>query len=231
MLAAAGAVIEEADGRLWLVAPTNGYAGYKTTFPKGRPESGASLQVTAIREAYEEAGLKVEITGFLADLPRSQTQTRYYTARRVGGTPAAMGWESQAVHLVPRSKLAAVPDQPLRQTVPQTARRLTMWIFLPNSMLSIVEKPGDRAAGTLTVRGRIKGDIEAVFPGAVIEADTGTDYRFRAKVPREQVAKAMHEAVMNLDYSNFKGAVKDSKRHDAYMRVWDAMSRFQEQQR
>ena len=106
-----------------------------------------------------------------------------------------------------------------------------MWIFLPNSMLSIVEKPGDRATGTLTVRGRIKGDIEAVFPDAVIEADTGTDYRFRAKVPREQVAKAMHEAVMNLNYSNFKGAVKNSKRHDAYMRVWDTMCRFQEQQR
>jgi len=112
MDAAAGTVIEEADGRMWLVAPTNGYAGYKTTFPKGRPESGASLQVTAIREAYEEAGLKVEITGFLADLPRSQTQTRYYTARRVGGTPAAMDWESQAVHLVPRSKLAAFLTNP-----------------------------------------------------------------------------------------------------------------------
>ena len=104
-----------------------------------------------------------------------------------------------------------------------------MWIFLPNSMLSIVEKPGDRATGTLTVRGRIKGDIEAVFPGAVIEADTGTDYRFRPKMPREQVAKAMNEAVMNLNYSNVKGAVKDSKRHDAYMDVWKTMYRFQEQ--
>jgi len=106
-----------------------------------------------------------------------------------------------------------------------------MWIFLPNSMLSIVEKPNDGGAGTLTVRGRIKGDIEAVFPDAVIEADTGTDYRFRAKVPREQVAKAMYEAVLNLNYSNFKSTVKGSKRHDAYMRVWDAMFRFQEQQR
>lgn len=106
-----------------------------------------------------------------------------------------------------------------------------MWIFLPNSMLSIVEKPNDRGAGTLTVRGRIKGDIEAVFPDAVVEADTGTDYRFRAKLPREQVAKAMHEAVMNLDYSNFKGTVKDSKRHDAYMHVWNTMFQFQEQQR
>lgn len=103
---AAGVVVIEPDGRIWLVSPSNGYGGYKHTFPKGRRETGASLQATAIREAFEEAGLKVEITGFLADLPRSLTQTRYYTARRVGGTPAAMGWESQAVHLVPRSKLA-----------------------------------------------------------------------------------------------------------------------------
>jgi len=109
---AAGVVVIEPDGRIWLVSPSNGYGGYKHTFPKGRREAGASLQATAIREAFEEAGLKVEITGFLADLPRSLTQTRYYTARRVGGTPAAMGWESQAVHLVPRSKLAAFLTNP-----------------------------------------------------------------------------------------------------------------------
>ena len=97
-------------------------------------------------------------------------------------------------------------------------------------MLSVVEKPNDRGTGMLTVRGRIKGDIEAVFPSAAIEAEAGTDYRFRAKVPREQVAKAMHEAVMNLNYSNFKSAVKDSERHDAYLNVWDAMHRYQQKQ-
>ncbi len=111
-LAAAGVVIEEPDGRVWLVAPTNGFGGYKATFPKGRPETGASLQATAIREAFEEAGLKVEITGFLADLPRSTTRSRYYTARRVAGSPAEMGWESQAVHLVPRAKLAEFLTNP-----------------------------------------------------------------------------------------------------------------------
>jgi hypothetical protein len=36
---------------------------------------------------------------------RSLTDTRYYLARRVGRTPASMGWESQAVHLVPRARL------------------------------------------------------------------------------------------------------------------------------
>ena len=106
-----------------------------------------------------------------------------------------------------------------------------MWLFLPNSMLSIVEKPGDAKAGTLTVRARVAGDIEAVFPDAVVKRNGGTDYRYRAVLPRELVAKAMHDAVMNLNWSNFKGAVKDQKRHDAYMRVWQAMFNLQERQR
>jgi 8-oxo-dGTP pyrophosphatase MutT (NUDIX family) len=103
---AAGAVILEADGRIWLVAPSNVFGGYTATFPKGRIENDVNRQASAIREAYEEAGLKVKITGFLADSNRTQSYTRYYLAERTGGNPAAMGWESQAVHLVPRSMLA-----------------------------------------------------------------------------------------------------------------------------
>ena len=106
--AAAGVAIEEDDGRIWLVAPSNQFGGYQATFPKGRVEPGFSLQASAIREAFEESGLQVAITGFLADSVRSQTFTRYYRARRVGGTPAAMGWETQAVHLVPRAQLMDV---------------------------------------------------------------------------------------------------------------------------
>lgn len=103
---AAGVVVEELDGRIWLVAPSNGYAGYTSTFPKGRVENGLTMQANAIREAYEETGLKVEITEFLSDSTRSLTYTRYYLAKRVGGNPAKMGWETQAVHLVPFNALA-----------------------------------------------------------------------------------------------------------------------------
>lgn len=105
---AAGAVVVEPDGRIWLVAPTNGFGGYAATFPKGRLDPGASLRRTALREAWEEAGLLIEIGAFLADVARTQTYTRYYLARRTGGTPAAMGWETQAVHLVPPALLDAV---------------------------------------------------------------------------------------------------------------------------
>ncbi|WP_238554606.1 NUDIX domain-containing protein [Paraburkholderia hospita] len=74
-----------------MVAPSNGYAGYTATFPKGRVDKGLPRQANAIRAAYEESGLKVEITGFLTDAFRSLTYTRYYLARRVDGTPADMG--------------------------------------------------------------------------------------------------------------------------------------------
>ena len=118
---AAGVVIEEPDGRVWLVAPTNQFGGYTATFPKGTVEEGMSLHATAIVEAYEEAGLRVEILGFLMDVKRSQSFTRYYRARRIGGNPAAMGWESQAVHLVPKSHLSEFLtnpyDAPLLQAI------------------------------------------------------------------------------------------------------------------
>ncbi len=114
---AAGVVVVEPDDRVWAVAPTNGFGGYSLTFPKGRLEAGLDLRTSAIKEAHEETGLRVVVTGFLIDLPRSTTFTRYYLARRIGGTPAAMGWESQAVWLVPRTRLRQVithaNDRPL----------------------------------------------------------------------------------------------------------------------
>jgi hypothetical protein len=38
----------------------------------------------------------------------------------------------------------------------------------------------------------------------------------------------LHDQVMNLSWSNFKGAVKAKKRHDAYMNVWSAMYAVQD---
>jgi ADP-ribose pyrophosphatase YjhB (NUDIX family) len=115
--AAAGVVVIEPDGRVWLVAPTNAFGGYKHSFPKGRPGTGASLQTTAIREAFEESGLKVRITGYLGDFERTTSFTRLYLAERVGGDPTAMGWESQAVRLVPQREWAAHLQNPSDQPV------------------------------------------------------------------------------------------------------------------
>lgn len=110
--AAAGVVVLEPDGRAWAVAPSNAFGNYPATFPKGTRDKGMSLKATALREAFEEAGLQVELTGFLLDVTRSTSDTRYYLARRVGGHPAKMGWESQAVMLVPIDLLKSVLTNP-----------------------------------------------------------------------------------------------------------------------
>jgi len=113
---AAGAVIREADGRVWLVAPNNAYGGYRATFPKGGLE-GKSARATALVETFEESGLQVRLIRHLIDVQRSTSYTRYYLAERVGGNPADMGWESQAVMLVPAAQLGAILQSPHDQTI------------------------------------------------------------------------------------------------------------------
>ena len=118
-LPASGAVVVEPDGRVWVVSPSNRFGGYANTFPKGKNELAQTLclRANALKEVFEEAGLQVELTGFLCDSVRSTSVTRYYLARRLGGNPAAMCWESQAVHLVPAAQLAAFVAHPNDQSI------------------------------------------------------------------------------------------------------------------
>ncbi|VTU14368.1 NUDIX hydrolase [Variovorax sp. RA8] len=103
--AAAGIAIVEPDGRLWLAQPSNGFGGVAHVVPKGRRHDAGSLAAAALREAWEEVGLLVRVTGHLIDLPRSMTFTRYFIGRRIGGSPAAMHWESQGAVLCPIARL------------------------------------------------------------------------------------------------------------------------------
>ena len=102
---ASGSVVVEPDHRVWLVSPTNAFGGYRYTFPKGTAEPGHSLQHTAMKETHEESGMHVELTHHLGDYERSTSKARMYVAKRIGGSPADMGWESQAAHLVPMKDL------------------------------------------------------------------------------------------------------------------------------
>lgn len=102
---AAGVVIEEKDGRVWVIHPTNAFGGYIASWPKGGIEEGMSLQATAAKEAWEESGLKIKITGFLMDVERTTSKARFYRAVRAGGTPTDVCFESQAVSLVPKGLL------------------------------------------------------------------------------------------------------------------------------
>lgn len=108
---AAGVVMLEPDGRIWLARPTNQFGGVGHVVPKGRLDS-ESPAAAALRECWQETGLLVHLDGHLADLPRSTTFTRFYIGRRVGGSPASMGWESEASVLAPPARLGDLLSGP-----------------------------------------------------------------------------------------------------------------------
>jgi hypothetical protein len=100
------------------------------------------------------------------------------------------------------------------------------WIMFTDSFLSIVADP--IARDTLIVRGRIRGDIERVFPKAKVRSIAGRDYAFRTNLPRRVVADAIAARVFDTPETNFKGGTTENDRHDAYYRCWHAMADLQE---
>jgi predicted transposase YdaD len=100
-----------------------------------------------------------------------------------------------------------------------------MWLFTTSGFLSIVDKGGDGT--TLLVRARRKGEIESIFPDAVVVTSPRNDYLYRARIDREQVAQTMAEMIRNLGYQNFKATIQDTDFHDACMDVWEVMYRYQ----
>ena len=111
-----------------------------------------------------------------------------------------------------------------------------MWIITKFGFFSVVQKPGQKATGTLTVRGRVQADLEAFraqyLPTmAPVETDAGTDYKYRAVAPAAQVAAAMCAAVADIDYANFKNAVavgQGSTRSKLYQELWDTLWKLDE---
>lgn len=103
-----------------------------------------------------------------------------------------------------------------------------MWIFTTFGFFSIVQKPGD---DRLTVRARARTDLDALrsqYLPALSETieGAGTDYRYRATVPRADLAQAMSRIVTDVTYSNFKSEVARGAGHGRerlYHRVWDVM--------
>lgn len=100
-----------------------------------------------------------------------------------------------------------------------------MWICLSDAFLSIVHK--DCQPDELLVRARRQGDIQKVFPDAVVKKTIGNDYLYRATVKRTVVGEAMTKLAMDADYDNFKNTVRDNKLHSAFNRIWHVMADLQ----
>jgi hypothetical protein len=102
-----------------------------------------------------------------------------------------------------------------------------MWFCLTDAFLSVVENWNDPS--TLLVRARLPEDIGRVFPSAEVWEDTDADYRYRAILPRDVVAASIAERIAAIRYDNFKAAVDDEDRHDAYLSCWSALRKLQPQ--
>ena len=111
-----------------------------------------------------------------------------------------------------------------------------MWIFTEQGYFSVVQDRSD--TGRLLVRTRLRGDLERLRAkeprlGPTRE-DAGTDYRFRADIPREAFAELLARLAMELAYGNFKGRVEEVDgpgRETLYMKVWTTMYAAQESER
>lgn len=95
---------------------------------------------------------------------------------------------------------------------------------------SIVQKPEDKGTGLLTIRSRVRADLEALgkrltFKGGIAEK-AGTDYPYRARASQADVAAVLAQLAADIDYSNFKDrvkAVQGPARAAAYNGVWDVL--------
>jgi hypothetical protein len=96
-----------------------------------------------------------------------------------------------------------------------------MWVYTTKGFYSIVKD--ETHSGNLLVRSRFHGDIEKLIPDAKVIVTLARDYLYRASVPKATVAAALIQNVLDIDYPNFKDAVLDDDRHEAYGEVWATM--------
>lgn len=110
-----------------------------------------------------------------------------------------------------------------------------MWLMTPVGFFSVVRKPTDLEFDTLTVRARVRSDLEGLkaryLPElSAIQDSRVNDYRFRAVAPKVAVARAVARLVQDLDYSNFKDEVhrqQGAPRARLYHDVWATLHRLQ----
>jgi 8-oxo-dGTP pyrophosphatase MutT (NUDIX family) len=116
-----GCVVVEPDGRVWVIEPKGHFGGYEHTFPKGGMSPGETNQQAALREVFEETGLQVRIQAHLGDFERTTGVTRYYIAKRVGGTPSLAGGETATVKLVRPSEAKSLLNKDIDKKIMDAA--------------------------------------------------------------------------------------------------------------
>ena len=103
-----------------------------------------------------------------------------------------------------------------------------MWLFTRHGFYSAVIKPDDETNNMVTLRARVKQDLNALrehyMPnlGEII-AGAGNDYPYRARIGREEFAEGMRRVAMDLNYGDFKSTIfaqQGPHRARVYGKLW-----------
>jgi ADP-ribose pyrophosphatase YjhB (NUDIX family) len=97
--ASAGGIVVDGDGRVALVEQRDRKNRWRWTLPKGRIDPGESAETAALREVYEESGLRAEIIRPLALHDGRAHYTYFYEMRLVADDGKHDG-ETRAVRFV-----------------------------------------------------------------------------------------------------------------------------------
>lgn len=107
-----------------------------------------------------------------------------------------------------------------------------MWLFTPDSFISIVQHRDQ--PDLLLARARFPGDLGRLFPDRAheVEETPDADYRYRLILDRKAAAQAVATAVCGVDYTNFKDEAGSrpqgtAARMTALHQVWTALFRAQ----
>jgi 8-oxo-dGTP pyrophosphatase MutT (NUDIX family) len=97
-----GVVLDSLDDHehVYIIKPSNNYGPW--AFPKGRIDKGESMKQAAIREVWEETGLKAKIlpgSSYLGKGEGSHSITHFFLMVRTGGSPRRTS-ETEIVRLV-----------------------------------------------------------------------------------------------------------------------------------
>jgi hypothetical protein len=101
-----------------------------------------------------------------------------------------------------------------------------MWVFTRSSFLSIIADDAD--PDMLSVRARMRGDIHGLWPKVTVDCTPRRDYRYRAKISRQDVVAALQAEVCSINYSNFKDSIRDKRRSPFYAWIWMAACDMQD---
>lgn len=112
---AGGVVIRPADGQLE-VALVHRRSARLWALPKGTPDSGETLEETALRETREETGLEVEIDApitsiryfFVRGSTRFHKTVHFFLMRAIGGSPDDHDAEFDEVRWLPVDEAMAL---------------------------------------------------------------------------------------------------------------------------